>query len=255
MRSSHTVRMTSQETVAQIPDIGHRWWLPGPPPSRGLISIEAVELSNRTDELIDLPQVPVRQVDLWSTHNCITPTLQPYFEKQCTVTDNSRSLVPSPKRKFESILGAGSTIQPIPGEKLYLFHCCANKATTALLQSFVRRGPSIRFARSNGYFSRTPAVYWTNSLDFAFAWGVFTATGKWTTPRRDEHFECIIYVSKVNLWETPTLNGMYLMAVPGCAERENMLVNVRESKVINLFPTANLLPSCPFYPCVTFAFR
>jgi hypothetical protein len=220
-----------------------------------LISIEAVELSNGTDELIDQPKVPVRRVDLWSTHNCITPTLQPYFQKQCIGTDTSSSLASTPKQQLESIPEAGSTIHPIPGEKLYLFHCCAKKATPALLQSFVGRGPSIRFARPNGYFSRTPAVYWTNSLDFAFAWGVFTATGKWTIPRQDDHFECIIYVSKVNLSEVSTPNGMYLMSLPECAEREKILVNVREPKVINLLSAANLLPSCSFFLCVAFAFQ
>jgi hypothetical protein len=77
------------------------------------------------------------------------------------------------------------------------------------------------------------------------------------TPRRDEHFECIIYVSKINLSELSTPNGMYLMAVPECAEREKMLVDVREPKVISLLPApaASLLPRCSFFPFVALAFH
>jgi hypothetical protein len=226
--------MTSHSTIARTPDTADRWWLPGPPPRRRQIAIETIDLSAFPDELSGRPPVPIRQVDLWSTHNR-TGTLQAYFESQCPFTgrgnSNSNSLI-------GPLLSHGPESKPNAGPRsfspnsaasemdLYLFHCCANEVTPALLQSFARRGPSIRFARRNGYFSRTPAVYWTNSLPFAFAWGVFTATGEWTAPRPSERFECIVHVAKVNLAQIQTPHGTYLMDPPSCTEMEQKLVEV-----------------------------
>ncbi|OQE21099.1 hypothetical protein PENSTE_c012G05188 [Penicillium steckii] len=225
--------MTAQnmKTMAEGPNTGNRSWASAPFSHRRQISLRAFELYDCPDEHTSQPQIPIRRVDLWSMHNYTSSTLQAYFEKQCTST--SRRKVPSLSRQVrhpydglsDKAAKAESTTHSNPESDLFLFHCCAIKSTPKLIQSFVRRGPSIQFARPNGYFSRTPAVYWTNSLDFAFAWGVFRATGKWRNPRPDEHFECIIFVSKVNLAETQTPNGMYLINVPECAEMEQKLVD------------------------------
>ncbi|KAI0506505.1 hypothetical protein F5B22DRAFT_623339 [Xylaria bambusicola] len=60
---------------------------------------------------------------------------------------------------------AGSLV----GERLY-FHACTQSLDTALLRSFQASGPSLRFAHGGGYLCRSPAVYWTNSLEFALLW-------------------------------------------------------------------------------------
>lgn len=222
--------MTTQSLTVKCTDAGDRSQLPEPSLRREQGSPDANEQLNCSAEPLDQPQVPVRLVDLWSRHNCTTPTLKAYFENQCTSTSNPSSRLLPSIRELNSISKAttepGSSTYPIPNNELFLFHCCAKKATSTLIQSFVQKGPSIEFARPNGYFSRSRAVYWTNSLDFAFAWGVFRATGKWQSPRRDDHFECTIYVSKVDLTNIPTQNGIYMVAVPECTEKEQRLVEV-----------------------------
>jgi len=184
-----------------------RWWLPGPPPSRRKVSIEAAEQLYQGDGRAEL-QVPIRQVDLWSTENRTSPTLRGYFEDKCPNWSNpycQKSKGPSQR-------------------EIFLFHSCADSVSPALLQSFSMRGPSIHFARPHGYFSNLPAVYWTNSLDFAFAWAFFTAKGRWASPGRDENFECIVHVSKVDLFSTPAPSGVYMISPPSSLDEEQLLV-------------------------------
>lgn len=96
-------------------------------------------------------------------------------------------------------------------EEQYIFHACGNEVSHALLESFSRRGPSIRFAREGCYFSTRPAVYWTNSLNFALAWALYTETGQWCLSNRLGHrpLEFVVYVSSVRLPKLKTKTGLY----------------------------------------------
>lgn len=185
-----------------------RFWLPGPPPARRKTSIETVELSYQADGLPEL-QVPVRRVDLWSRENRTSLTLQRYFRRlgRCDKSPGHHQIHRSQY-----------------GKQMFLFHGCANDISPMLVESFSRRGPSIRFSRSQGYFSRKPAVYWTTSLDFAFAWCVFTETGHWFLSFC-QAFECVIYVSKVDLPSIRPPSGVYMIPPPSTAEDEQRLVD------------------------------
>jgi len=204
---------TTRPTPFQSPD-KDRFWLPGPPPARRETSIESVERWYRANGLPEL-HVPVRRVDLWSTENRTSLTLQPYFEEL-------RRCDRSPTHSIQ---------RHEPGKHMFLFHGCANDISPLLIQSFSRRGPSIRFSRPKSYFSREPAVYWTSSLDFAFAWCVFTETGHWLLSF-SKSFECIICVSKVDLSSIHPPSGVYVITPPSNAEGEQRLVDA--SRLLNL---------------------
>ena len=174
--------------------------------ARRLKSIESVERSYQEEGLPAL-SVPVQTIDLRSIANRESPILRECFER-----DN---------RAAEGYLNRDS-------QKTLLFHSCANEISPSLLQSFSKRGPSIRFARPQSYFSRRPAVYWTDSLEFAYAWGVYTETGRWIPNVLNEpiSIECLVFVSKVDLSSIPAPSGVHIIPSPCTSEGEVQLDNV-----------------------------
>lgn len=200
---------TVQHCAAPQTNAGARCWLPGPPPRRRIKELRPPE---------NLPciqhhlEIPVRKVNLWSFQNRTSTTLAPYFDARKAVS---------------SLDGTLSTTER------YLFHGCANEISLDLLESFSRYGPSIYFSRPQSYFSRTPAVYWTASLDFAFAWCVFSETGQWepklspeTTP-----FECLIYVSRVEQNILTDESHCYMVPTPSNYDEEQQLVEWCDSNM------------------------
>ena len=184
-----------------------RHWLPGPPPRRRIKELRPPENIPCVDRHL---AVPVRKVDLWSFKNRTSTTLAPYFDARTGVTSLDN--------------GMGTT-------ERFLFHGCASEINPALLQSFSRYGPSIYFSRPQSYFSRKPAVYWTESLDFAFAWCVFSETGRWEpdlSPGKTP-FECLIYVSKVEQTILHDESHCYAIPTPSNGEEEQRLVEVSKS--------------------------
>lgn len=186
-----------------------RPWLPGAPPIRRRRSISSVLNSYQEDGLPDL-KIPVRKVKLTSETNEIwrTQKLDHYANpEKKTINDNARQ------------------------GRQHLFHGCASKVDAALTQSMAYMGPSIRFSRPRGYFSSTPAVYWTNSLMFALAWCVFTKSGKWIShpSQLPDGLECLTYVSEVDISTLPTEAGTYIIPQPGCLSDEQNLVDVSGS--------------------------
>ncbi|KAH6995868.1 hypothetical protein BKA56DRAFT_570156 [Ilyonectria sp. MPI-CAGE-AT-0026] len=175
-----------------------RWWLPGPPPPRRLISLDLVEESYRRDGTPEL-SVPVRSIRVpWVERSSV---LAPYLDR----SDKPGS--------------AEET--PVSGPK-YLFHGCGNVLGPRVIQSFARRGPSIRFSRSQSYFSADQAVYWSNSVEFAIAWSFFSETGSWNLNDFDgkRPFRCLIFVSRLDLAEPSFEGGLYLIPRPQSPEEE-----------------------------------
>lgn len=205
--NAHTPNPTTnsvQHCKAPQTNVHARYWLPGPPPRRRIKELRPPENLPRVDHHLE---IPVRKVNLWSFQNRTSTTLAPYFDAHKAVSS------------LDSALGT---------TKRYLFHGCANEISPALLESFSKYGPSIYFSRPQSYFSRTPAVYWTASLDFAFAWCVFSETGQWepnlspeTTP-----FECLIYVSSVEQNILTDESNCYLVPTPSNYDEEQQLVKV-----------------------------
>jgi hypothetical protein len=152
-----------------------RPWLPGPPPNRQEVPVEQAEADYDVEGFQDL-QIPIRRVNLLPGSNFVTFSTKSLFKQ----------LIP-----------------PVTSTKStrYLFHGCATNIDRRTLLSFSKMGPSIKFSRPRSYFSRQPAVYWTDSIEFALAWCVFTKTGKWKAdyPSDNADFECIIYVTEINL--------------------------------------------------------
>ena len=181
-----------------------RWWLPGPPPPRRLLSLDAVEESYRKDGTPEL-SVPVRFISVPWISRC--SILAPYFGR----LDQPTSDAGAP--------AAGPT---------YLFHGCGNDISPKVVQSFSRRGPSIRFSRSQSYFSAGRAVYWSNSVEFAIAWSFFSETGSWNLNEFDgkQPFQCLLFVSQLNLAETDFDGGLYLIPRPYIAAEEEELGDV-----------------------------
>ncbi|EUC30362.1 hypothetical protein COCCADRAFT_39414 [Bipolaris zeicola 26-R-13] len=190
---------TVQHCAAPQTNADARYWLPGPPPRRRIKELRPPE---------NLPcikhhlKIPVRKVNLWSFQNRTSTTLAPYFDA----------------RKATSSLD-GNTLSTT---QRYLFHGCANEISPALLESFSRYGPSIYFSRPQSYFSRTPAVYWTESLDFAFAWCLSPET----TP-----FECLIYVSRVEQNILIDESHCYMVPTPSNYDEEQQLVEWCDSNM------------------------
>lgn len=197
-----------------------RYWLPGPPPRRRLKGLDTLEFSYPSS----LPNlhVPIRAVDLWSNDNRKSKTLAPYFQRKT--------------------LDSGTSPKP---EALYLFHGCASEISPALLRSFSKYGPSIHFSRPRSYFSRTPAVYWTDSLDFAFAWCVFSETGRWLPEISSESppFECLVYVSKVDSTILDDRNAAFLVPVPNSDASEQELVDVSVLPITGRSQSLTHIPS------------
>lgn len=198
------ITCSAQHHVPPQPNADVRYWLPGPPPRRRIKELGPPENLSCVDHHL---AIPIRKVNIWSFQNRTSTTLAPYFDARKAVSSLDNSL--------------GTT-------ERYLFHGCGNEISPALLESFSRYGPSIYFSRPQSYFSRTPAVYWTTSLDFAFAWCVFSETGQWehnlspeTTP-----FECLIYVSKVEQNILTDEPHCYVIPTPSDYDEEQQLVEV-----------------------------
>lgn len=185
-----------------------RWWLPGPPPPRRLISLKAVEESYRQDGTPPL-HVPVRHITIRLADFPKSPDLAPYL---------GRLDQPPTAVDHESVIAKS--------EPSYLFHGCGNAIDAEVVDSFACRGPSIRFARSRSYFSTGRAVYWSNSIEFAIAWSCFAETGNWDLWRynKDQPFQCLIFVSRVDL--TAMKTGLYLIPKPQTPKEEQALADV-----------------------------
>ncbi|KAK4156179.1 hypothetical protein C8A00DRAFT_41334 [Chaetomidium leptoderma] len=183
----------------------NRWWLPGPPPPRRLISLHDVEESYRLEGIPELA-VPVRSVTLRGPLTAAGP-LAPYTgQLGRPVTDPQGAPVAAPA---------------------YLFHGCGEPVSPEVIRSFARRGPSIRCSRSSSYFSPRPAVYWSNSVEFAIAWSLFARTGSWGLDQADredrQSFECLIFVSRLDLGTAKFDGGLYMIPRPQTPEEEEEL--------------------------------
>nr|XP_036582650.1 uncharacterized protein CTRU02_07203 [Colletotrichum truncatum]KAF6791441.1 hypothetical protein CTRU02_07203 [Colletotrichum truncatum] len=188
------------------PDKARRWWLPGPPPQRRLVSIAEVEESLCRDGTPEL-SIPVRHVSvtgltLFATgHPVAASPLDPYLGHLDSPSNNSTST--------------------------HLFHGCGNVTGPEVAESFSRRGPCIRFSRDRSYFSSSRAVYWSNSIEFAIAWSFFSETGHWDPAECDKPgiwpFQCLVYVSRLDLEKTNFENGLHLIPEPqGFRDEEEM---------------------------------
>jgi hypothetical protein len=126
----------------------------------------------------------------------------------------------SPKQGLEAEYG-------FPKSAMYLFHSCSSGLNCKTVASFAKWGPSIRCARQQGYFSRAPAVYWTSTLSFAIAWGIFSKYGSWDLSHRpgEPEFECLVYVAKVE-WSSLNLSGGYYCIPVSSAADQSELVSV-----------------------------
>lgn len=175
---------------------GGRWWLPGPPPPRRLISLASVEESYLKDGTPAL-DIPIRHVKVSQ------PSLQKTLD---SYVDQSKNPITSP----------GTMV---------LFHGCGNTISPDIVRSFARRGPSIRYSRDRGYLSTKPAVYWTNSINFAISWCVFSKTGAWQfndMKGDNTSFTCLLYISRLNLSKTFP-QGIYMVPPPQNPEDEDEL--------------------------------
>jgi hypothetical protein len=109
----------------------------------------------------------------------------------------------------------------------YLFHGCGEPLSPEVIRSFARWGPSIRFSRSSSYFSPRPAVYWSNSVEFAIAWSFFARSGRWGLgqPDRDDRqsFDCLIFVSRLDLGTARFDGGLFMVPRPQTPEEEEEL--------------------------------
>jgi len=183
----------------------HRWRLPGPPPPRCLTSLHEVEESYRREHIPELA-VPFRSVTLQGSLTAAGP-LVPYIEE-----------LGRPGTGAQDALGAAP---------IYLFHGCGEPVTHDVIRSFARRGPSIRFSRRSSYFSPKPAAYWSNSVEFAIRWSFFARTGSWGLGESDhegrQSFECLIFVSKLDLGRARFDGGLYMIPRPKTPEDEDKL--------------------------------
>ncbi|KAH6624808.1 hypothetical protein B0J18DRAFT_191266 [Chaetomium sp. MPI-SDFR-AT-0129] len=195
------------------PGKSRRWWLPGPPPPRRLISLHDVEESYRLEGIPELA-VPVRTLELRGGLQVLTAAnpLAPYIDQLDRPGTDAQGGSPV------------ATLTP-----LYLFHGCGEPVNPEVIRSFARWGPSIRFSRSSSYFSPRPAVYWTNSIEFAIAWSFFARTGSWgldgdQLDRDDgQSFECLIFVSKLDLGTAGFDGGLHMIPRPQTVEEEEEL--------------------------------
>ena len=180
-----------------------RPWLPGPPPLRRCQSMEDMKPADLQNDRGRTLGIPVRKL-----------LLSPLEHK---ATYDSITRLP---RSQPNVSKAFDLLQEVD-----LYHGCSAPVSPALLQSFATRGPSICYSRPKSYFSRQPAVYWTDSLEFALAWCVFTKTGCWTT-YASPNFECVLYRSRVRLKDLNASDGCYVVPLPSSILEEQCLTDV-----------------------------
>ncbi len=181
-------------------DQSARWWLPGPPPPRRLIPLSTVEeecVKYGTRAL----NIPVNYMRV-SLSN-LEETLDLYA------------------KQLDKIATASGT-KPV-------FHGCGTSITPEVVASFAHRGPSIQYSRSRGYFSTSPAVYWSSTLRFAVGWCLFTQTGSWgvESGAKDKPRSFLIYVSLVDFASTPFEGGLYMVVKPQTRRDEDELSSKR----------------------------
>jgi hypothetical protein len=183
------------------------------------VSLEAVEESYRLDCTPELC-IPVRRITVSSA---IFPP--------CAALDQYLGRLDQPP----SARGSGNP------EATYLFHGCGNAIDDDVVKSFSRRGPSVRFARSRSYFSACPAVYWSNSIEFAIAWSFFAETGDWNWDRLDGRraFQCLIFVSKPDL--SALEQNLYLVPRPRTTLEEEELADVSHMVAARVVPDRDRL--------------
>jgi hypothetical protein len=181
-----------------------RPWLPGPPPDRQGILVEEAEADWDSEGLQDL-QIPIHRIAVLAGSDFTAFLKSPLFEQAIPAANST----------------AGDSTK-------ILFHGCATKINEKTLHSFSKMGPSIKFSRRRSYFSRKPAVYWTDSVEFALAWCVFTKTGEWGMkyPPSDTPFECVIYIAAVNITSLAAQSSVYSIPDSGSVEDEQQLVDV-----------------------------
>ncbi|KAE9376508.1 hypothetical protein N431DRAFT_554906 [Stipitochalara longipes BDJ] len=180
-----------------------RPWLPGPPPDRQEILVEEAEADWDSKGLQDL-QIPIHRIAVLAGSDFTAFLKAPLFEQA----------IPS------------ATFPRGESTKI-LFHGCATKIDDKTLHSFSKMGPSIKFSRHRSYFSRQPAVYWTDSIEFTLAWCVFTKTGQWEMkyPPSIMPFECVIYIAEVNITSLQSHSSVYSIPDSGSVEDEQQLVD------------------------------
>ena len=178
-----------------------RPWLPGPPPPRRQKSINEVAATYQAEGHPHL-NIPVREIEIHHLHALLK-------------TDMAKTLL----FHTSHLLNESETL---------LFHGCGTSITPNVVQSFSMMGPSIRFARPGGYFSTSPAVYWTTSFKFALAWCIFTRTGSWPTPSGSipVNFECIIVVAKVHFEKLAQGHKTIFLSCPTSTQEENSFASV-----------------------------
>jgi hypothetical protein len=157
-----------------------RPWLPGPPPRR---SNPNYRNKKYPEPRVLPPSVTVSITKLdFRDPSCVS-ILKPYLGQE-----------------FRGIEKVVPRRCGVVSEHIYLFHGSAEGGIERVARSFVRHGPSISFARSNGYLSREPAVYYTTSLEFALSWIYFTDYGQWSAKNwKTATLRGLVYVSKVNV--------------------------------------------------------
>jgi len=196
--------MTTDKVIYPVKQDKDRPWLPGPPPLRRQRPIRDVLRHHRKLARKAL-RVPVKRLDVSAggVHEHLTLYAAPSSPKQ--------QLAPH-QLECETLL----------------FHGCSDKVDEALLESFSILGPSVHFSRPRNYFSRQPAVYWTDNLQFAIGWCVFTQTGRWITEisSMPDGLECLIYVSRVNLATIAQQFCAHFVPSPRCTLDEQKLVDV-----------------------------
>jgi len=158
-----------------------RPWLPGPPPDRQEILVEQAEADWDSEGLQDL-QIPIHAITVLAGSDFMSLLKSSIF----------KAAIPC--------------ITPVAenGRKL-LFHCCATKIDEKTIHSFSKMGPSIKFSRRKSYFLRQPAVYWTDSIEFALAWCILVKTDEWRTdcPPSGTAFDFVIYIAELNITSLP----------------------------------------------------
>jgi len=127
-----------------------------------------------------------------------------------------------------------------------LFHGCGTGLDSETIASFSELGPSTYFARPCGYFSPSPAVYWTNSLKFAIAWCLFTQTGRWSLndPHAKKACSILIYVSLLDLTDMATTQECCFLPSPGSLHDEEYLMKVSNIKLSKLILHALTTDAC-----------
>ncbi|KAF2493080.1 hypothetical protein BU16DRAFT_97506 [Lophium mytilinum] len=156
--------------------LSHRPWWPGPPPLRS-----DPKYRSKTSRLVPVPSCTY-QIPILPFRFCTD-----YFKQSCAQYRGQSFRTESVTRPDLSTV--------------FLFHATAEGASNEVAQSFSACGPSLAYSRSNGYFSREPAVYYTTSLEFALCWILFTRHGRWDLDVEfaDLQPRGLIYVSRVDV--------------------------------------------------------